>query len=96
MISTDKKYTTKNNSEVKLYSLDNGGLYPIHGAIKNRDKWHISEWDNDGLYNVRSKHDLDLIEVWEPQDKEPIWAWDIDEFSHRIFRYWDKNLSRGY
>jgi hypothetical protein len=32
MISMDKQYRTRDGREVRIYAVDGGGKYPIHGA----------------------------------------------------------------
>jgi hypothetical protein len=86
MIDIHKKYTTKDDKEVRIYATDGIGLYPIHGAVlnyagsTNDQGWSVGTWTNDGLYDIAAPNSsLNLVEVWVPKDKEPVWCWDSDE-----------------
>ena len=50
MISLDKNYRTKDGKEVRIYAIDGGGDFPVHGAVYVNCSW-ISEtwkfWDDD-------------------------------------------------
>jgi len=58
-------YTTRNGQAVKLYSENNGGNYPIHGALKCADgNWQGMSWTKDGTYYFTgTPSDYDLIPV---------------------------------
>lgn len=88
-ISMDKKYTTRDGRPVRIYAVDAGGNYPIHGTIYNGEKWNIACWTHSGHCTKAGVYTFnDLIEAWEPQDKEPIWCW--DNTNHvRTIRFWD-------
>ena len=96
MKDINKKYTTRDGKEVRIYAMDGVGLYPIHGAFLNSegstdDKgWSFGTWTIDGRYDVTLPLDssLNLIEVWQPQDKEPVWCWDSGHTAQRILRFW--------
>lgn len=47
-ISMDKKYTTRDGREVRIYALDGIGVYPVHGAVKVDDGWSVSTWASSG------------------------------------------------
>ena len=55
---------TRNGSEVRIYATDSGGLYPIHGAFKDRNGiWTMCGWDKDGFIPWTLKgHQHELIE----------------------------------
>jgi len=96
MININKKYTTRDGREVRIYATDGVGLYPIHGAFLNfngstDDKsWSFGTWTNNGLYDIAVPYpdSLDLVEVWPSKDKEPTWCWDREEVE-RNPRFWD-------
>lgn len=50
MIDPTKEYRTRNGQQVRIYSIDNGGQYPVHGAIwlKDDDRWAMAGWRTDG------------------------------------------------
>lgn len=88
-ISMDKKYTTRDGVPVRIYAVDAGGNYPVHGAVCDGKLWNVSRWTQDGQWTDDGFNSpIDLIEVWEPQDKEPIWCWD-DTNHIRTIRFWD-------
>lgn len=65
MISLDKKYQTRSGSRVRLYTIDGGGIHPVHGAIYSEDEkeWHIEAWDENGYYyDAHHNNSRDLIE----------------------------------
>ena len=64
MIDINKKYKTRNGRDVRIYSVDNGGEYPVHGACRRGDdEWTLRSWTSDGNYiNLRSDF-RDLVEV---------------------------------
>ena len=88
MIDINKKYTTTEGKEVRIYATDGAGDYPIHGAVLDTTQWVLTKWRGDGRY-ASSPHLHDLVEVWAPKDKEPIWCWDSGHTSQRILRFWD-------
>jgi hypothetical protein len=63
-IDINKQYKTRSGLPVRIYSVDGGGGYSIHGAYLSDDGWNIESWDNDGnCYDDIGLDDLDLIEV---------------------------------
>ncbi len=64
MISMDKQYRARNGREVRIYAVDCGGDYPVHGAIFQDGIWVIIHWKSDGKYlESQFDHGYDLIEV---------------------------------
>ena len=103
MIDIHKKYTTKDDKEVRIYATDGIGLYPIHGAVlnyagsTNDQGWSVGTWTNDGLYDIAAPNSsLNLVEVWVPKDKEPVWCWDKRDTAGRVLRFWDAKNNRGF
>lgn len=76
MIDKNKKYRTREGSNVTIYSTDAGGHYPVHGAIFsifNDNGWEIGSWDSDGRYDIdKDCHRHDLVEV-KPRIKQSVW-----------------------
>ena len=71
MVDIQKQYRTKNGCEVRIYSIDGSGKYPIHGAVKLICGWRIETWaiNGDASYDdVRH----DLVEV-KPRIKRTHW-----------------------
>jgi hypothetical protein len=62
VIDIDKKYRTRDGREVRIYALDGGGNYPVHGAFKSHTGWVVRHWPQDGIQSVFGGSD-DLIEV---------------------------------
>lgn len=67
MIDPTKEYKTRSGLPVRIYAVDCGGVYCIHGAYFATDKWLGATWKADGR-SVGTSHDSpsDLIEVREP------------------------------
>ena len=79
VISKSELYTTRVGSPVRLYALDGGGEYPVHGAYWEgvEPMWHPMSWRMDGTF-VHPAHprSIDLI---DPEDaprtvQEPVRA----------------------
>ena len=64
MISMDKTYTTRDGNKVRLYALDGGGNYPVHGAFFYNDAWCAQSWTEKGRLSMFDTEDEDdLIEA---------------------------------
>lgn len=70
-IDINKKYCTAWGQEVRIYAVDGGGNWPVHGAMKNgRDNiWVVTSWDVNGKYHYP---ECDLVEV-KPRIKRTVW-----------------------
>lgn len=73
MISMDKQYRTRNGREVRIYAVDGGGDYPVHGAILIDEVWDPNGWTIDGSDVVNNKRSRDLIEV-KPRIQREEWV----------------------
>jgi hypothetical protein len=64
MISMDKQYTTRDGREVRLYAVDAGGVFPVHGAYLSRGskKWVSLTWNPVGRFFEGYESSNDLIE----------------------------------
>lgn len=71
MISMDKQYRTRDGREVRIYAVDGGGFYPVHGAYLYDDEWILCRWAADGSY--WGDPDLYLIEV-KPRIQRERWV----------------------
>ena len=60
MIELNKKYRTRDGREVRIYAVDGGGPFPVHGAYKVGGDWYSEQWPKNGSYGG---HDHDLFEV---------------------------------
>ena len=80
MIELGKQYKTRDGREIRIYAVDGGGRFPVHGAVKLDDEtWRQEEWTPTGSYNGESSHGhtiahhLDLIEV-KPRIQREVWV----------------------
>ena len=67
MFDPTKPVQTRDGRHVRIYTMDAGGKYPIHGAIQSEaDTWEHEAWMIDGS-NVETGrlHIYDLINVPE-------------------------------
>jgi len=72
MIDINKKYSTRDGREVRIYATDGGVYWPIHGAIQlSCSGWVTVSWDKHGN-SCNSFHRDDLIEV-RPRHKRMVW-----------------------
>jgi hypothetical protein len=69
-IKMGKQYKTRNNHIVRIYKIDAGGEYPVHGAYqyeKYENEWIFTVWTIHGKHNTGEKspgHEmLDLVEI---------------------------------
>lgn len=67
MVDPKKQYRTRDGLEVRIYAVDCGGDFPVHGAFYNplTKKWEARIWPDTGL--------SDLIEV-KPRIKREVWV----------------------
>ena len=82
MIDPTKKYKTRLNREVRIYAVDGGGEYPVHGAILKPDGiWDSQCWEENGSWCSSSDDDIyDLIEV-RPRIKREVW---VNVYTHQL------------
>jgi len=50
LIDINKKYMTNAGNEVRIYSVGNGGEYPVHGSVRQGDVWFSSSWTAEGKH----------------------------------------------
>ena len=84
-ININKKYTTRKGHSVRIYATDCGGVYPVHGAVYEKDFnnnyiWVSRTWTSDGEETDGDfESSYDLIEVdWR---KEIPWDYLRDDIS---------------
>lgn len=65
MIELGKKYRTRDGREVRIYAVDGGGIFPVHGSILQGEGWTCEMWRDDGGYRTSAAESskFDLIEV---------------------------------
>jgi hypothetical protein len=71
-VEMGKQYRTRGGREVRLYGVDGGGHYPVHGALKCGDGWQVRSWTASGYYGGDDTHADDLIEV-KPRIQREFW-----------------------
>jgi hypothetical protein len=74
-IELGKQYQTRDGREVKIYAVNAGGRYPVHGAIKNSDDiWSAAAWTlNGSSIDEGIAIDQDFIEI-KPKRKIEFWV----------------------
>ena len=61
-IEAGKIYRTQNGGTVKIYAIGMGRVYPIHGAILEKDdSWIPSAWREDGSSGIYSNNAFDIV-----------------------------------
>lgn len=62
-IKMNEEYTTSDGKEVRIYAIDGGGRYPIHGAVCDSCDWTAQEWTSEGKFHSgsTSQDDWDLV-----------------------------------
>jgi len=65
-VETGKEYTTRDGRAVRIYAVDGGDAFPVHGAIwefKAGDgRWNLQRWRPDGHWSEGTTMS-DLIEA---------------------------------
>ena len=91
MIDINKKYRTREGDEVRIYALDGGGNYPVHGAYKDPMGWVSCSWMQEGFKAIL-EGPYDLIEV-KPRIQRTVW---INIFPSGMTMYPDKEKADHY
>lgn len=74
MIDKNKTYKTRDGRfQARVYCVDGGGIYTVHGAILVNGLWQPREWTIDGLFSVYGECHADLIEV-KPKRTIEFWV----------------------
>ena len=85
-ITMDKKYTYGNGEPARILCVDrNCKDFPVLAlAIDGTVTVHTA-------YGRGLEECWDLIEEWQPQDKEPVWAWDNKAYRKfgRVLQFYD-------
>lgn len=66
-LEVGKFYKTRDGKKVRIYSVENGGEYPIHGAINTGGTyWTNSSWQENGIFlESMSPNSEDIVGEWE-------------------------------
>ncbi len=74
-VELGKQYKLRNGAEARVYAVDGGGDYPVHGAYVHEHGWSVMTWREDGRSwrsgNGRNEP-YDLVEV-KPRIKREAW-----------------------
>ena len=63
MIDFSKPLQTQDGREARVYATDGGGRYPVHGAVKQIDRWEPESWTIEGRYFSQEEgHDEDFVD----------------------------------
>jgi hypothetical protein len=74
MIDPKKQYRTRDGREVRIYAVDGGCSYPVHGAYKGDAGWVIAQWTREGCFQSNKfSNGFDLIEV-KPRIRREVWV----------------------
>ena len=65
MIDINKKYTTRDGKEVRLYAVDGKASFPVHGAVKTSTGWEARVWSCYGEVIIGKTLNNDLIPIKE-------------------------------
>lgn len=86
MIDINKKYKTHDGHEVRIYALDGGGYWPVHGAMKSDNGlgWLSATWERNGQHHVEG---YSLVEV-KPRIKRKVY---LNVWNHNVSAYFSKD-----
>jgi hypothetical protein len=73
VIDPKKNYRTRDGREVRIYAVDGGDEFCVHGAILIDGIWCQRSWPISGIIGFKCKSDADLIEV-KPRIKREVWV----------------------
>jgi hypothetical protein len=73
IVDKDKQYRTKSGNEVRIYETNNGGAFPVHGAVLEDGIWMLKSWRSHGCKWHDDKSDYDLVEI-KPRIKRTMWV----------------------
>ena len=73
MIDPKKIYRTREGRPVRIYAVDGGGAFPVHGAFWDGEVWSVARWTKGGDWPFGVDSNLALIEV-KPRIKREVWV----------------------
>lgn len=62
-----RQFRTRHGQEAQIYAVHDRGTHPVHGAIRDGDRWVSKCWTANGLFWALGQSGLDLIEAKPPQ-----------------------------
>ena len=74
-IEMGKQYKTRSGRDVRIYAVDGGGGYPVHGSYNIGAGWQPAAWTSNGLFRVgdANGNELDLVAV-KPRIQRTYWV----------------------
>jgi hypothetical protein len=65
IVEMTKEYRTRDGHEVRLYAVNQSGLFPVHGAIRSTSGfWFCTAWTEEGRNRIDCpNHVHDLVEA---------------------------------
>ena len=66
MITMDKTYKTEQGNKVRIYAVDGGGVFPVHGAVQGLSgEWHFDAWREDGTTYLTINNLIEVVMIPE-------------------------------
>lgn len=61
-----KEYATRSGGTARVYSVEGGGRFPVHGAVKHSGFWLVESWTKEGcVFELGRVSENDLVGVRE-------------------------------
>ena len=73
MIDPKKTYRTRDGREVRIYAVDGGNGWSVHGAVLGEAGWMATIWNAIGRRSKLDETNDDLIEV-RPRIQREVWV----------------------
>lgn len=64
VIEAGRHYVTRSGLRSRVYAVDSGGGFPIHGAVCSPSRWALEKWTDSGRTYIDEEHPNDLIAPW--------------------------------
>lgn len=96
-IEPGKFYRTKTGLKARIYALDGGGTFPIHGSIFYGEAWCPTMWMKGGFVTPKNiTHDNTLVASWvEPEPLLECWV-NVYKDNNGVFYYRSKQEADHY
>lgn len=63
-LEVGKFYKTRNGLKARIYAIDCGGDFPIHGAVFVGDGWASETWRADGVFLDQKDGSMGIVSEW--------------------------------
>ena len=74
-INPGEIWLTRGGAKVRIYAVDGGEGYPIHGAVDGVDGWGARIWTIEGKYSKDYQSTFDIVRKYDWREElKPIWA----------------------